>query len=63
MNYLWWIGMLMFLTAGALLHDVPFLRFLAAMLLVSCGTTFAILSESTSNHCATMITKHFGVEG
>lgn len=46
MTYLWWIGMLMFLTAGAILHDVPFLRFIAAMLLVSCGTIFAILGSA-----------------
>ncbi len=46
MNYLWWIGLLMFLTAGALLHDVPFLRFIPAMLLVSVGTIFAILGRT-----------------
>lgn len=46
MNYMWWIGMLMFLVAGALLHDVPFFRFLAAMLLVSTGTIFGILSKT-----------------
>ena len=46
MNYLWYIGLLMFVAAGAILHDVPFLRFLAAMLLVSCGTIFAILGRA-----------------
>jgi hypothetical protein len=46
MNYLYWIGLLMFLAAGALLHDVPWLRFISAMLLVSCGTIFAILGKA-----------------
>lgn len=46
MNYLWWLGMLMFLAAGALLHDVPFLRFIPAMLLIVVGTIFAILGRS-----------------
>lgn len=47
MTYQWWLGILMFLTAGALLHDVPFLRFLAAMLLVSVGTILAILGSAS----------------
>jgi len=46
MNYLWWLGILMFMAAGALLHDVPFLRYISAMLLVSCGTIFAILGKA-----------------
>jgi hypothetical protein len=46
MNYLWWIGMLMFVVAGALLHEVPFLRFISAMILVSAGTIFAILGNA-----------------
>ena len=46
MNYLYWLGLLMFAAAGALLHDVPFVRYLAAMLLVSCGTIFAILGKA-----------------
>lgn len=45
MNYLWWLGMLMFLTAGALLHDVPFLRFFPAFLLIVLGTVFAMGSQ------------------
>ena len=45
MNYLWWLGMLMFMTAGALLHDVPFIRFLPAMLLICVGTIFGFLSQ------------------
>jgi hypothetical protein len=47
MNYLWYIGLAMFLAAGALLHDVPFIRFIPAMLLVSFGTIFAILGRNT----------------
>jgi hypothetical protein len=46
MNYLYWIGLLMFLAAGAMLHDVPFLRFISAMILVSSGTIFAILGKA-----------------
>lgn len=46
MNYLWWIGLLMFLAAGALLHDVPFLRYISAMLLVSTGTILGILGRA-----------------
>lgn len=45
MSYLYWIGLLMFLTAGALLHNVPFLRFFPAMLLIVVGTIFAILGR------------------
>jgi hypothetical protein len=37
--------MLMFIAAGALLHDVPFLRFIPAMLLIVVGTIFAILGR------------------
>lgn len=47
MNYLYWLGLLMFLAAGALLHDVPFLRFIPAMLLIVVGTIFAILSKAS----------------
>jgi hypothetical protein len=46
MNYLWWLGLLMFMAAGALLHDVPFLRYISAMLLVSTGTIFGILGRA-----------------
>ena len=46
MNYMWWIGMLMFLVAGALLHDVPFLRYISAILLIATGTIFGILSKT-----------------
>ncbi len=45
MNYMYWIGLLMFLAAGALLHDVPFLRYISAMLLISAGTIFGILGK------------------
>ena len=37
------IGMLFILSAGALLHDVPFLRFISAMLLISVGQSFLVL--------------------
>jgi len=47
MSYMWWLGMLMFMAAGALLHDVPFLRFIPAMLLIVVGTIFAILSKAS----------------
>lgn len=47
MNYLYWLGLLMFMVAGAVLHDVPWLRFISAMLLISMGTIFAILGRST----------------
>jgi hypothetical protein len=47
MNYLWWIGMLMFPAAGAILHDVPWLRFISAMLLISVGTIFTILGRTS----------------
>lgn len=46
MNYLWYTGLVMFVAAGALLHDVPFIRFLPAMLLIVVGTIFAILSRA-----------------
>lgn len=46
MNYMWWLGMLMFLAAGALLHDVPFFRFMSAMILIATGTIFGILSKA-----------------
>lgn len=46
MNYYWWLGMSMFLVAGALLHDVPFYRFLPAMILITCGTILAIMSKA-----------------
>lgn len=46
MNYMWAIGLLMFLAAGALLHDVPFLRFIPAMILIVVGTIFSILGNA-----------------
>jgi len=46
MSYMWWLGMLMFITAGALLHDVPWLKFIPAMLLISVGTIFMILGRA-----------------
>jgi hypothetical protein len=46
MNYLYFIGLLMFMAAGALLHDVPWLRFIPAMLLITTGTIFGILGRS-----------------
>ena len=46
MNYMWWLGMLMFAASGAILHDVPFLRYLAAMLLICFGTILGILSKA-----------------
>ena len=46
MSYMWWLGMLMFITAGALLHDVPWLKFIPAMLLISVGTIFMILGRT-----------------
>ena len=45
MNYLYWIGLAMFLVAGALLHDVPFLRYISAMILIAVGTIFGILGK------------------
>ena len=44
MNYMWLLGLLMFALAGALLHDVPFLRFVPAMILISLGTILGLLS-------------------
>ena len=46
MSYMWWLGMLMFITSGAILHDVPWLRFISAMLLISVGTIFMILGRT-----------------
>jgi hypothetical protein len=46
MNYLWWIGIVMFMASGALLYDVPWFRFIPAMLLISVGTILAILGRS-----------------
>jgi len=37
------IGVLFILAAGSLLHDVPFLRFMSAMMLLSVGQTFLVL--------------------
>lgn len=37
------IGCLFLATAGAILHDVPFLRFLSATLLMSVGQMFLVL--------------------
>lgn len=45
MNYMWWLGLLMFAVAGALLHDVPFLRFAPAFMLIVLGTVFGLLSK------------------
>ena len=45
MNYMWWIGMLCFLVAGGLLHDVPFPRFISAMILISVGTILGEMSK------------------
>jgi hypothetical protein len=44
MSYM--LGMLMFIAAGALLHDVPWLKFITAMLLISVGTIFMILGRT-----------------
>ena len=46
MSYMWWLGMLMFIAAGGLLHGVPWLRFIPAMLLISVGTIFMILGRT-----------------
>lgn len=45
MDHMWWLGMLMFAAAGAILWDVPFLRFLSAMLLIACGTLLNVLGK------------------
>jgi amino acid transporter len=45
MNYLYWLGLLMFFTAGAVLHEVPWFKFMAAMLLIVFGTIFSILGR------------------
>ena len=45
MSYTSFIGLLMFAAAGAILHDVPFLRYISAMLLISVGTIFNILER------------------
>lgn len=37
------MGCLFIVTAGAILHEVPFLQFMSAMLLISVGQTFLIL--------------------
>jgi hypothetical protein len=37
------LGVLFILAAGALLHDVPFLRFISGMMLISVGQTFLVL--------------------
>ena len=37
------IGCLFIAAGGGLLHDVPFLRFISAMLLISVGQTFLAL--------------------
>jgi hypothetical protein len=42
MNYCYVIGAIMAFSGGALLHDVPFLRFLPALMLVVVGTMFMI---------------------
>jgi hypothetical protein len=44
---MYWIGLLMFVTAGALLHNVPWLRFISAMVLIVAGTIFAILGTKS----------------
>ena len=45
MNYFWWLGMAMFMLAGALLHDVPFLRFVPAFIFIILGTVLGIMSK------------------
>ena len=45
MNYMYILGMLMIFCGGALLHDVPFLRFLPALMLVIVGFMFVILGS------------------
>jgi hypothetical protein len=42
---MWYIGLLMFLVAGALLHEVPLIRFIPAMILITVGTIFGILGR------------------
>ena len=36
------LGYIMVFAAGALLHDVPFLRFMSAMLLMLIGSVFIV---------------------
>ena len=45
MNYLYWVGLLCFLVAGALLHEVPFIRFIPAMMLITVGTLLGVMSK------------------
>jgi hypothetical protein len=45
MNVLWYLGLVMFLVAGALLYDVPFIRFFPAMLLIMFGTICGVLGR------------------
>ena len=47
MNYLYWLGLLMFEASGALLHDVPFLRYISAMCLIAVGTIFAVIGSAS----------------
>ena len=42
---MYYIGLFMFLIAGALLHDVPFIRFILAILLITVGMIFVILGR------------------
>ena len=44
-NNMWYIGLLMYMLAGLLLHDVPFIRFVPAMILISVGTILNILGD------------------
>lgn len=37
------IGVLFILASGAMLHDVPFLRFVSALLLLTAGQTFLMI--------------------
>jgi hypothetical protein len=46
MSYLWCIGMVMFFTAGALLHDVPWPRLIPAVLLILVGAIFTIIGKT-----------------
>lgn len=43
MNYMYVLGALMIFSGGALLHDVPFLRFLPALMLIVVGFVFVLV--------------------
>jgi hypothetical protein len=42
------IGIMMLAAAGAILHDVPFLRFISAIMLISAGQTFLVLASKAT---------------